>query len=130
MAKSAERTTREAVAAAADRSAKSLTNGRANVAEHDSARLAYEHADREEATARAVAYAKRVSVNAWYADRDGGFRAARCIPNGESAGALRVSSQRRELIRTWSQLPWISSAPDRLVRTRRANPSARPVRPA
>ena len=42
MAKSAGRTPSEAVATAADRSAKSLTNGRANVAEHDSARRAYE----------------------------------------------------------------------------------------
>ena len=42
MAKSAERKTSEAVATAADRSAKSLTNGRANVAEHDIARRAYD----------------------------------------------------------------------------------------
>ncbi|MBE3065123.1 MAG: DUF2934 domain-containing protein [Spirochaetes bacterium] len=42
MAKSAGRTTSETVATAADRSATSLTNGRANVAEHDSARRAYE----------------------------------------------------------------------------------------
>ena len=42
MAKSAGRKPSEAVATAADRSAKSLTNGRANVAEHDNARRAYE----------------------------------------------------------------------------------------
>lgn len=43
----------------------------------------FAYADREEATARAVAYAKRVGVNAWYADRDGRF---------ELLAALRTES--------------------------------------
>ena len=42
MAKSAKRRPREAVATAADRSAKSLTDGAATVTEHDITRRAYD----------------------------------------------------------------------------------------